>query len=92
MSNINLLDPNFYASIPLWVYITGGFGIIILINSSVLCCYCCKIERRKKELDLKEVELKRKEYIFIRKQQQQKIEDDHSDIIISKPMKYSEIV
>ena len=92
MSNINFLDPNFYASIPLWVYITGGFGIIILINSSVLCCYCCKIERRKKELDLKEVELKRKEYIFIRKQQQQKFEDDHSDIIISKPMKYSEIV
>ena len=92
MSAVNLLDPNFYASIPLWIYITGGFGIIILINSSVLCCYCCKMEKQKKELELRELELQRKKYQFIIKQKQQIFQDEYSDIVITKPMKYSEIV
>ena len=88
---LNLLDPNFYATIPLWIYLTGGFGIIILINSTVLCCYCCKIEKRKKELDLRESTLRSRELQFARKQQNRKIEDEELDnIVISKPMTYSE--
>ena len=88
-----LLDPNFYASIPLWIYITGGFGVIILINSSVLCCFCCKIQRRKKELDFREIELQRRENQFARKVKIDKKERQYEteDIIISKPMKYEEL-
>jgi len=90
MSGINFLDPNFYATIPTWIYITGGFGIIIIINSAVLCCYCCKkqkLEKRKKELDLVEYELRRREMQFNKKLEKEK---EYKDIILSYPMKYSE--
>ena len=80
-----LFDPNFYSSIPLWVYITGGFGIVIIINSSVLCCYCCKITKRVKDLDLREVELRQRELMFNRK-----VELENNDIVITKPISYSD--
>ena len=90
MSGINFLDPNFYATIPTWIYITCGFSIIIIINSSVLCCYFCKIEKlekRKKELDLAEYELCQREIQFNRKIEKEK---EYKDIILSCPITYSE--
>ena len=90
MSGINFLDPNFYATIPTWIYITCGFSIIIIINSTVLCCYCCKIEKlekRKKELDLAEHALCQREIQFDRKIEKEK---EYKDIILSYPIKYSE--
>ena len=97
---MNLLDPNFYASVPTWIYISGGFGILFITNLTLVCCYCERI-RRKKELDIREFELKKKEKKFRmekemelkKKENELKIMqeiDNYDDIIISHPMKYSE--
>ena len=92
MSSINLLDPNFYASLPIYIYVTGGFGVIILINSCVACCYCCKIQRKRKDLDRRDFELRRKERFFEMKLQRQKEHEKimDSDIVISKPIHYDD--
>jgi hypothetical protein len=90
MPCINFLDLNFYETIPTWVYITGGFSILIIINSTVLCCYCCKVkklEKRKKELDLLEYKLRQCEIQVNRKIEKEK---EYDDIILSYPIKYSE--
>jgi len=80
-----LLDPNFYASIPLYVYVSGGFGIIIAINSCVLCCYCCRINKLRNELDMRERDINRREnYVKHR----ERLHDDDTDIHLSMPMKY----
>jgi len=86
---MNLLDPNFYESIPIWIYISGGFGLLFLLNSTILCCYCDRI-RRKKELDLRELELQTREIIILERYNQIKKNQENNDIIISHPMTYSE--
>jgi hypothetical protein len=85
---MSLLDPNLYASIPTWIYITGGIGISLIINSIALYCCCKRIVIKEKELKRREIELSNKEKMFNKKLQLKK--QEHSDIIISYPKKYSE--
>lgn len=85
---MSLLDPNLYASIPIWIYITGGIGISLIINSIALCCCYKRIVIKEKELKRRELDLCNKEKMFNKKLQLKK--QEYSDITISYPKKYSE--
>jgi hypothetical protein len=83
-----LLDQNFYASVPSYVYISAGFFALSTINSCLLCCYYCKIKKIKKDIELKEIEIKRRENNIERRQfiPQTCINDD--GVHLSVPMNY----
>ena len=96
MNMNNLLDPNFYTSIPEWIYIISGFGIIAVCNSIYFCCHSCKYKRRIEKLKIKEfdlekreieldrrLEIERKEKELIRREKQK--EKDYPGIILSTP-------
>ena len=61
MNMNNLLDPNFYTSIPEWIYIISGFGIIAVCNSIYFCCHSCKYKRRIEKLKIKEFDVEKRE-------------------------------
>ena len=56
-----LLDVNFYNKLPIWVYISTGFGILLVLNTSCLCCYSCKYKKKLEKLKLKEFEIEKRE-------------------------------
>ena len=63
----------------------------------ILCCYCCSLKKIKKNLELKALELERRE-LKINKRElefeikiiEKKQDDDLDDIVLSKPALYSE--
>ena len=94
-----LLDIEFYNSLPIWIYISIGFGLLLIINSIVICCYCCSIKKFKKNLELKSLELDRRELKINKRElefeikvieKKQVYDDDIDDIVLSKPALYSE--
>ena len=90
MSEFNFLDINFYATIPIWIYVTSSFGILFVLNACVLGCYTCKMNKRKVELDIQELQLHKKELELDIKKNKKELEKD--DVRISSPAKYSEFV
>ena len=98
--NINLLDIEFYNTLPIWIYISIGFGVLLIINSIVICCYCCSLKKLKKNLELKSLELDRRELKINKRELEFEIkiiekkqydDDDLDDVVLSKPALYSDI-
>ena len=88
----NLLDPNFYTMMPVWIYIISGFGIIITINSIYFCCHSCKYKRKIEKLKIKELDLEKREIeldrrLEIERKEKELIrrEKDYEGIILSTP-------
>ena len=101
-SNIdNLLDVNFYTTLPIWSYVAIGFGVI-----NVTCCCIWKYRYKKKisKLKIKEFDLDRREMeidrrmdkerkaMDLKRHQQEKEYDEYEDIVLTRPKLYSEIV
>ncbi len=84
-----LLDINFYNKLPIWIYISAGFGILLVLNTSCLCCYSCKYKKKLQKLKLKEFEINKREKDLERRLQREKKFDG---IVLSKPMIYQDIV
>ena len=94
-----LLDPNFYRSIPIWIYAFSGLGCL-----NVIACCCCWLSNRKNiskmkikelELDRREMELdkrceieKREKELERRKKAQEK---EYEGITLTRPSLYSEM-
>jgi len=94
-----LLDIEFYNSLPIWIYISIGFCILLIINSIVICCYCFSIKKLKKNIELKSLELDRREMKINKRElefeikiieKKQNYDDDLDDIVLSKPALYYE--
>ena len=90
MSEFNFLDINFYKTIPIWIYLTSGFGTLFVLNVCAIGCYICKMNKRKAELVIQELQLHKKELEFDIKKNKKELEKD--DVRISSPAKYSEFV
>jgi hypothetical protein len=97
--NINLLDIEFYNSLPIWIYISLGFGVLLIINGILICCYCCSLKKLKENIELKSLELDRRELKINKRElefeikvieKKQVYDDDLDDIVLSKPALYSE--
>lgn len=99
----NLLDPDFYNNIPVWIYAVSGVGVFVTINTSILWCYLCKyknsiskIEMKQLEIDKRELELERKEFELNKRLKREKMEKaekkDYNGIVLTKPTLYSEFV
>ena len=100
MSNINLLDANFYSTLPIWTYVVAGFGIV---NLTFLCCCVCryknkisKLKMREFELEKREMEVDRRFEIERRSKELERLQKEkdkkYEGIILTKPKVYSEIV
>ena len=89
--NINFLDINFYATIPIWIYIVSGFGLIFLVNFIVICCCCIPYKRKKQKLHMRELELKKKEINFEIKLEKEKQRDEYEGITLTRPAMYKDI-
>lgn len=95
--NVNLLDIEFYKSLSIWTYISFGFGILLFINSIILCCYCCsynkmkkKLEKRNQDLDEREYKINKREIDFqIKLNKSLEKDQDLDSIILTKPALYS---
>lgn len=90
----DFLNIDFFNNLPLWVYISSGFGLLLLVNSCCLCCYSCKYKKKLEQLKYREFELEKKELDLQRrideeKRRKQK-ELEYDGIVLSKPALYSE--
>lgn len=96
----NLLDPDFYNNIPVWIYAVSGVGVFLTINTSILWCYLCKyknsisrIEMKQLEIDKRELELERKEFDLDKRLKRERSEKkDYNGIVLTKPTLYSDLV
>lgn len=88
--NINLLDINFYSTIPTWVYVTSGFGIIFLINSIAICCCCLPYRRKKEKLRSRELEIQKKEIEIEIKIEKEKKRDEYEGLTLIRPAMYKD--
>ena len=86
--NINLLDINFYSTIPTWIYITSGFGLLFLLNSIAICCCCLPYKRKKDKLRKREIEIQKKEIDIEIKLQKEKSRDEYEGLTLSRPVVY----
>ena len=57
----NLLDPDFYNNIPVWIYAVSGVGVFLTINTSILWCYLCKYKNSISKIEMKQLEIDRRE-------------------------------
>ena len=101
MSSVNnFLDPNFYNTIPIWIYFVSGLGILNI--TFICCCYCCKNKKNESKLKIRELELDRREleldkrYELERREKEmerrRKARDkEYEGITLSKPTLYSEM-
>lgn len=100
IGNIDLLDPNLYSIVPIWVYVCSG---LVVINVIGCCCYVCKrnnigsrLKMRELELEKREMELNKRiaierdeKELRIRKKEMDK---EYKGITISKPRLYTDVV
>ncbi len=88
-----LLDINFYKNLPIWLYITSGFGVLLVLNISCLCCYSCKYKKKLNKIKLKEFEIERRELELEKRLdfEKKRLERDKKfdGIILTKPTLYS---
>ena len=94
-----LLDPNFYISIPLWVYAFSGLGCV---NITLCFCYWCFNRKNTSMIKIKELELERLEMELDKRfelEQREKdlerrkkaLDKEYEGITLTRPSLYSEM-
>ena len=90
-----LLDVNFYNKLPIWVYISTGFGVLFILNTCCLCCYSCKYKKKLEKLKIKEYEIERREIslekLIESERKRLEREREYDGIVLTKPTLYSEL-
>ncbi len=85
----NIIDPNFYSTIPVLFY--AALGVSILGTAFISCyCYSCQNNRRISKMKNKELELERQQKEREKKKKER--EKEFEGIILTKPAVYTEIV
>ena len=88
------LNMDFFNNLPIWVYISSGFGLLFILNSCCLCCYSCKYQKKLEMLKYREFELEKNELSLQKRidsqKRREKSELEYDGIVLSKPALYSE--
>jgi len=81
-----LLDVNFYNKLPIWVYISTGFGVLFTLNTCCLCCYACKYKKKLQKIKIREFDIEKREIELEKRLEREK---EYDGIVLTKPIVYS---
>ena len=81
-----------YNSLPIWVYVTSGFGVLLLLNTCCLSCYSCKYKKKLEKLKIKEFDIERREIALEKRLESERkcLKREYDGIVLSKPAIYSD--